>query len=1040
MFESFLGKQFSFPKAEEKILDFWQKNNIFHQSIENRKDAPSFSFYDGPPFATGLPHYGHFLAGTIKDAIARYKTMEGFCVLRRFGWDCHGLPVECEVEKEYGLKDSVAIMQFGIDRFNEACRSIVLRYAGEWQNKVLRMGRWVDFSQTWKTMDLSYMESVWWVFKEIYNKGLIYEGKKVLPFSTKLGTPLSNFEAGQNYKETDDPSVIVEFISDDDHHTVFLAWTTTPWTLISNMALTVHENLDYVKVKLQNSDKKYIIAQLALSRIFPENDFQILETFKGKVLAGKGYQPLFSYFADKKQSGAFRVIINDFVAADEGTGIVHTAPAFGEVDYYASEKAKIPVVCPVDREGKFMSSVSNYEGVFVKDADKAIIKDLKEKGHLFSLSRIRHRYPFCWRTDTPLIYKAVETWFLSVESIKKQIIAANDSIYWMPEHIKHGRFGKWLEGARDWAISRNRYWGTPIPIWKSEDGEIKVIGSIKELEELVGQPITDLHRHFIDQLTFSENGKIFKRIDEVFDCWFDAGSMPYASFHYPFENKEIAEKAFPADFIAEGVDQTRGWFYTLTVIGTALFGKSAFKNVIVNGIVLAEDGNKMSKRLKNYPDPEHIINKYGADALRFYMLSSPIVRGEDLNFSEKGPESILRKILIPLWNAYSFFRTYAQIYKWQASEASEKLQQSIDLWIVSELNEAADGVRKAMQKYDLSKVGEICFAFTDSLTNWYIRRSRRRFWADDDSLDRREAFSALYFVLKEFSKIIAPFMPFIAEMIYEGLKTVAMPQSVHLCDFPRSNSSDIDYALINGMSVLRRMVATGHSLRKEHHFKVRQPLPAVLFVYSGTEMIREFIKIEKYLIADELNVKDVIFLEKDPDFVQTQIKPNFRVLGKKAGALMKGAQEVIKNLTKDQKIILMQGESLLIQVEGKELLLEQADIEIIREVSEDHIASVDGEIMTILDTRLNKDLLDEGISRELVNKMNTMRRNAGLEVCDKIIVTITALPILIDVMAVYGAYIQEEVLANAINISQEPFEGDTWDINGYEMTIAIEKN
>ncbi|MFQ5729541.1 MAG: isoleucine--tRNA ligase, partial [Waddliaceae bacterium] len=742
MFEEI--KKETHDKREREILQFWSEEKIFDRSVQERKKSPHFAFYDGPPFATGLPHYGHFLAGTIKDVVLRYKTMKGFYVPRRFGWDCHGLPVEYEVEKARGLSGAKSIEDFGINKFNEACRDIVLRYSEEWKEQVERMGRWVDFNQTYRTMDPTFMESVWWVFKQLYDKGLVYRGHKVMPFSAKLGTPLSNFEAGENYKDVDDPSLTIRFPLLDDGNTELLAWTTTPWTLISNLAIMAGPDVDYVKVKDLSNGKHYILAKECLSTYYKsEEEYEILSQFKGKELEGKRYQPLFDYFADRAESGAFRVIMEEAVDLEEGTGLVHSAPAFGEQDFFACQKEGIELVCPVDNNGQFTQEIPEYAGKFVKDADKEIIKRLKTMHRVVHHGTCRHRYPFCWRSDTPLIYKAVSTWFVAVEKIKESMSAINNQTHWTPEHLKHGRFGKWLEGARDWSISRNRYWGTPIPLWMAEDGEIAVIGSIKELEEATGTEVKDLHRHFIDDLPFTRNGKQFRRIPEVFDCWFESGSMPYAQNHYPFENRELFEEIFPADFIAEGLDQTRGWFYTLTVLSTALFNKPAFKNVVVNGIVLAADGTKMSKRLQNYPDPMEVVRKYGADAIRLYMMHSGAVLADDLRFQEHGVEPVLRQILIPLWNAYSFFITYARIYNWKPSEKYPKPKAGIDRWMLSMLNKLIQQVENGMDNYNLSLAVEPFVGFIDQLTNWYIRRNRRRFWADEATQDRDEAFATL---------------------------------------------------------------------------------------------------------------------------------------------------------------------------------------------------------------------------------------------------------------------------------------------------------
>lgn len=1027
----------SFDERERRILAFWKKQGIFERSVEERQDSPLFSFYDGPPFATGLPHYGHFLAGTIKDVVLRYKTMKGFCVPRRFGWDCHGLPIENEIEKAQKLTGAASIEEFGIANFNEECRKIVLRYTEEWKELVSRMGRWVDFSRTYRTMDLPFMESVWWVFKQLHEKGLVYEGFKVMPFSAKLGTPLSNFEAGENYKEVDDPSLTVSLKLVDEPDTHLMIWTTTPWTLVSNLAVMVGPNIDYVKAKHKATDQYYYIAESRLPTYDKEGtDYEVVERLKGKNLEGKRYQPLFGYFSDHKDQGAFCVILDDGVSTEDGTGLVHCAPAFGEADFYACQRAGIELVCPVDANGRFTNEVPEYLGLFVKDADKDIIKRLKGQNSIILAATIHHRYPFCWRSDTPLIYKALRTWFVAVEKIKPGLLKSNDEIHWTPDNLKQGRFGKWLEGARDWAISRNRYWGTPIPIWRAEDGEIHVLGNIAELEELTGTKITDLHRHFIDDLTFVRNGKTFKRIPEVFDCWFESGSMPYAQNHYPFENKDEFEKSFPADFIGEGLDQTRGWFYTLTILSTALFNRPAFKNVIVNGIVLAEDGAKMSKRLRNYPDPSIVIQKFGADAVRLYLMNSPAVKADDLCFKESGVELILRQVLLPLWNAYSFLNTYARIYDWKPKAVPTKPKAVIDQWILSLLNKLAKDVEFGMDNYDLSHAIEPFITFVDQMTNWYIRRSRRRFWEEKPSQDRDEAFATLYHVLVELVKIAAAYVPFISDAIYQNLRHDAMPESVHLCDFPKYQAEMRDEALEEAMAAVQITVSLGHSLRKEHKFKVRQPLPAA-HIASGDERILEFLKDQQHLIADELNVKEVILGSDETKFVSLKAKPNFRVLGKKVGKLMRNAQVAIDAFGHEQLTTLLAGGTVDMHIEGETIVLTPEDVAVERQVREGLIAANQGVITIALDTLLTEDLLIEGLAREVVNKINTMRREGGFDVTDRIRVKIESGDRVSKCFDMFGLMINNEVLAIAVEFG--PNEGTAWDLNGEQAKIAIMK-
>ncbi len=1016
-----------FPRREERVLALWNKGKIFEKSVE--KGGEVFSFYDGPPFATGLPHYGHLLAGTIKDVVPRYKTMKGYRVPRRFGWDCHGLPVENEIEKTKELSGAGAIEAFGIDKFNEECRAIVLRYTGEWKKTVERMGRWVDFGHVYRTMDLTFMESVWWAFKELFDRGLVYEGFKVMPFSMKLGTPLSNFEANLNYQEVDDPSLVVAFEVGGEKDTFFLAWTTTPWTLPSNLALMVGPEIDYVKVR--EKGRLYYLAAERVKAHFKE-EVEVVERCKGRDLVDKRYKPLFPFFADR---AGFRVIGEDAVSTEEGTGIVHCAPAFGELDFFACKREGIELVCPVDNNGRFTGEVPPWKGVLVKDADKEIAKELKGRGLLFYQGTIRHRYPFCWRSDTPLIYKAVASWFVAVEKFKDQILEANEAIYWMPEHIKYGRFGKWLENARDWAISRNRYWGTPIPLWRSEKGDLAVIGSIAELEKLTGQKITDLHRHHIDQLTFTKNGQTFKRIPEVFDCWFESGSMPYAQNHYPFENKKMFEATFPADFIAEGIDQTRAWFYTLNVLSAALFKKPAFKNVVVNGIVLAEDGNKMSKRLRNYPDPEIVIQKYGADAIRLYLLGSPAVRAEDLRFSEKGVEHVLRQVLIPFWNSFVFLSTYAKIYHWKPSEA-KKPTALIDRWIVSLTQKLVHDVEKGMASYDLNRAVEPLVGFIDQLTNWYIRRCRSRFWADEDTPDRREAFQTLYDVLVTASKVAAPFIPFLSEAIYQELKTGQMPESVHLCDFPFYREKERDEELEKEVEAAQAAVSLGHALRKEHKLKVRQPLAKAHLITSNQELLRSLEK-QRQLIADELNVKEIELHSDEAKFVQWLAKPNFPVLGKKIGKLIPLAQKAMQNFERKQIQALAAGKTLKVEIGGEAVELEPGDVQIERKVKEGIAAGNEGDLTVALDTALNEALLEEGLARELVNKINTMRRELDFSVTDRIRILMQTTPRVEACFQHYRDYITHEVLA--VEVKFGPCQGTPWDLNGEETTISIER-
>jgi isoleucyl-tRNA synthetase len=817
-----------------------------------------------------------------------------------------------------------------------------------------------------------------------------------------------------------------------------MIWTTTPWTLVSNLAVMAGPDIDYVKVKHKANGQMYYMAAARLPVYDKEGtDYEIIERLKGKDLEGKRYLPLFDYFSERSKLGAFRVIMDEGVSTEDGTGLVHCAPAFGEADFYACQRAGIELVCPVDGNGRFTKEIPEYTGLFVKDADKDIIKRLKAQHSVILAATLHHRYPFCWRSDTPLIYKALKTWFVAVEKIKPALLKSNEEVHWTPENLKHGRFGKWLEGARDWAISRNRYWGTPIPIWRAEDGEIYVVGSIAELEELTGAKITDLHRHYIDDLTFEKNGKTFKRISEVFDCWFESGSMPYAQNHYPFENQDLFEKGFPADFIGEGLDQTRGWFYTLTILSTALFNKPAFKNVIVNGIVLAEDGTKMSKRLRNYPDPSLVVQRFGADAVRLYMMHSPAVKADDLCFAESGVELVLRQVLLPLWNAYSFLTTYARIYDWKPKTVPAKPNAVIDQWILSLLNKLIKEVEFGMDNYDLNHSVEPFITFVDQLTNWYIRRSRRRFWDEKASVDRDEAFATLYHVLIELVKIAAPYIPFLSDAIYRNLRHDGMPDSVHLCDFPPYRQDMRDENLEEAMAAVQTTVSLGHALRKEYKHKVRQPLPAA-HIASEDARILHFLEDQQHLIADELNVKNVVLGSDESKFVSLKAKPNFRVLGKKVGKLMRSVQQEIDAFGQEQLTALLNGENVELKVEGETITLTPEDVAVERLVREGLVAANEDKITIALDTALTDDLLLEGLAREVVNKINTMRRESGFDVTDRIHVTVDSTPRVRECFDKFGTLINGEVLA--LSVDFKPCEGTAWDLNGEQATIALRKD
>ncbi len=977
-----------FPKMEQAVAEFWQRRRIFELSLQQRRGGKTFVFYDGPPFATGRPHYGHLLAGTIKDVIPRYQAMRGFYVERRFGWDCHGLPVEYEVEQELQVSGKRQIEALGIAEFNERCRAIVLRYTSEWREIVTRMGRWVDFDNDYKTMDPNYMESIWWVFKTLWDKELIYEGNKILPYCSRCTTPLSNFETNQGYRDTQDPSVTVRMRLVDDPHTWLLVWTTTPWTLPSNMAVAVGRGISYVRVR--EGDTNYILARKRVPVYFRENDASVrIDPVDVHELVGLGYRPLFPYFADHAAAGAFKVVEADFVGDDDGTGLVHMAPGFGEDDYRIGRELNIPSVCPVDEEGRFTDAVSDYAGREVKSTDGDIMRRLKKEGFLVHQSTLVHSYPHCWRCDQPLIYRAVSTWFMKVEVLRERLTVLNSRVHWMPEHLRDGRFGKWLEQARDWAISRNRYWGTPLPLWRSGDGaEAVCVGSIAELEKLGGKKVRDLHKHHVDNIEIpSAQGRgPLRRVPEVLDCWFESGAMPYAQNHYPFENKQWFENHFPADFVAEGLDQTRGWFYTLAVLSAALFERPAYRHVVVNGLVLAEDGRKMSKRLRNYPDPKELLDRYGADAIRLYMMHSPVVRAENLRFSEKGVRDIMRHILLPLWNACSFFATYAAIDGWNPSKYRETTAESenvLDRWICGALAGLTAEVTAAMDNYDLQRAVRPFVGFIDDLTNWYIRRSRRRFWKSRNDADKNAAYETLYHVLKQLSKIGAPFLPFFSEAMYQGLRENADPESVHLCDYPEDNDEVRDRELDRHMHAVMKVVKMGRLLRSEHNLKVRQPLKH-LHVVTRDDALLAGLRELSDLITDELNVKKVFFRCDEKGLAAFSVKPDFRRLGPRLGAQVRQAAKVMEEIPQAAIEKLLAGSTVSVTVGGRKVELTSADVVIEHRPAPNVVVAVDNGLVVALHTLVDAELAAEGLAREFVHHVQNLRKSLRFEVTQRI--------------------------------------------------------
>jgi isoleucyl-tRNA synthetase len=842
------------PQIEEKILKFWDKKRVFKKSITQRKGSRFFSFYDGPPFASGPPHYGHILATTIKDAVLRYFTMRGYRVERRVGWDCHGLPVENLIEKELGIKNKRDIEKLGIAKFNQACQASVFRCVKDWEATLKRVGRWADYSHAYATMDKEYTESVWWVFKQLYDANLIYSDFRVLPYCPRCGTPLSNFELNQPgaYRDVEDQSIYLKFPIKGEKGSFFLVWTTTPWTLPANTALAVGEKINYVKIRV--GDEQYILAKERLS-VLDDKKYEIENEFLGGALVGREYEPLFEIKLDKP---GWRVVAADFVTTADGTGIVHIAPAFGEDDMNLGKKEDLPLVVTVDLEGKIKKDLGiPGEGKFVKAADEDIKTDLKKRKFLFKEEKITHAYPHCWRCDSPLLYYPLNSWFVAVSQFKEALVANNGQINWNPAHLKEGRFGKWLEGTRDWAISRNRFWGAPLPVWTCQKcGQIRVVGSIKEL----GKKISNLHRPYIDRVVFkcSRCDDEMHRVEEVFDCWFESGAMPYAQWHYPFENKKLVEETFPADFIAEGIDQTRGWFYTLHVLAAALTlhdiglgqHQPAFRNAIVNGLILAEDGKKLSKKLRNYTPPEDIFAKYGADTLRYFLLTSTPI-GDDYIISDRRIEETYRRTIATFWHIFSFYKTYTE-RKFKPRKNFEP-KNILDRWILSRLNNLTQEIIAAMNSYDLTNGARPLDPFIDDLSNWYVRRSRRRLQKPQNVAEKNEAVQTLYLVLLHLAQLAAPFMPFLTDEIYLWLRKPSMPESVHLCDFPKVNKNLIDEELEKDMISTRAIVAEALAERAAKGIKVRQPL--------GQLKVRT-LKIKENLlelIKDEVNVKKIVF-------------------------------------------------------------------------------------------------------------------------------------------------------------------------------------
>ena len=1040
----------NFVEREKKTEKFWEDNQVFEKSMKEREGSPMYTFYDGPPTANGKPHIGHVLTRVIKDMIPRYRTMKGYEVPRKAGWDTHGLPVELEVERKLGLNGKEQIEQYGMEPFIKQCKESVWKYKGMWEDFSGTVGFWADMEHPYVTYENSFIESEWWALKEIWKKGLLYKGFKIVPYCPRCGTPLSSQEVAQGYKTVKERSAIVRFkVKGDDAY--FLAWTTTPWTLPSNVALCVNPDENYCKVKAADGYTYYIAAALldtVLGRLAKEDEpaYEVLENFKGKDLEYREYEPLFACAGEeaaKQKKKAHYITCDHYVTMSDGTGIVHIAPAFGEDDNRIGREYGLPFVQFVDGKGD-MTKETPYEGTFVKKADPLVIKDLDSEGKLYDAPKFEHDYPHCWRCDTPLIYYARESWFIKMTAVKEDLLRNNNTINWIPESIGKRRFGDWLENVQDWGLSRNRYWGTPLNVWICNDcGEQHAIGSIEELKSMSDNCPEDieLHRPYIDEVTVKcpHCGKTMHRVPEVIDCWFDSGSMPFAQHHYPFENKELFEKQFPAQFISEAVDQTRGWFYSLLAISTLLFNKAPYENVIVLGHVQDENGQKMSKSKGNAVDPFDALDTYGADAIRwyFYINSAPWLPNR---FHGKAVSEYSRKFMGTLWNTYAFFVLYANIDSFDASKYRleyEKLS-VMDKWLLSRLNSTIKEVDEDLFNYRITEAARTLQSFVDDMSNWYVRRSRERFWAKGMEQDKISAYMTLYTALVEFCKAAAPMIPFMTEDIYRNLvcsvdKTA--PESIHLCDYPRIHEEWIDRELEDNMEHLLEIVVMGRACRNTANMKNRQPISRmyVKSCWSLTDFYKE-------IIQDELNIKEVVFTDEISEFITYSFKPQLKTVGPKFGKLLNGIRTALSSVDGNEAMreIKSSGQ-LVLNIEGTSVILLQEDLLIETAQMEGYYSETDNGVTVVLDTNLTPELVEEGFVREIISKIQTVRKEAGFEVMDKICVYVKDNQVIRGIVEKHGNQIASEVLAEEIITDRtEGFEKE-WNINTEKVTLAVKR-
>ncbi|KAI0302614.1 isoleucine-tRNA ligase [Russula brevipes] len=999
-----ISAAFSFPEEEEKVLKFWRGIDAFQTSLKLSQGRPVYSFYDGPPFATGLPHYGHLLAGTIKDIVTRHAHVSGFHVPRRFGWDTHGVPVEHEIDKKLGITSRADVLAMGIDKYNAECRAIVMRYSSEWRATVERMGRWIDFDNDYKTLNLSFMESVWWAFKQLFDRGLVYRGLKVMPYSTGLLTPLSNFEAGQNYKEVNDPAVTVAFPLVDDPKTSLLAWTTTPWTLPSNLALCVHPDLTYIKIYDEERGENYILLESRLVALYKDPKkakFKKVGQFKGEDLRSWRYTPMFEYFTEKYEDRAFRVLVDTYVTDKDGTGIVHQAPGFGEDDHrialaYEVISADEMPPCPIDDAGRFTSEVPDFVGQYVKDADKEILKVLKAKGRLVRHDQERHQYPFCWRSNTPIIYRAFPVWNVRVSHLVDDLVKNNSETRWVPQNVGENRFGNWLANARDWSISRNRYWGTPIPLWVSEDfEEVIAVGSVTELEELSGvKGITDLHSDKIDHITIpSQEGKgILKRIPEVFDCWFESGSMPYAQIHYPFENKELFESTFPANFISEGIDQTRGWFYTLLVLSTHLFGRAPWQNLIVTGLVLA------AKSLKNYPDPTLILDRYGADATRMFLVNSPIVRGDNLRFREEGVREVISRVLLPWLNSFRFFLGQVALLKKAAGhefryDAHVPVSNNVmDRWILARCQSLIKLVKEEMAAYRLYTIIPRLLDLIDELTNWYIRFNRRRLKGEDGLEETVIALNTLFETLFTLCRTMSSYTPFLTENIYQSLRayipedlSAGDTRSVHFLLFPDVKEEYFDPTIERQVNRMQTVIELTRNIRERNNLSLKTPLKELLVFHPEKGYLEDVRSLQRY-IQSELNVRDVVVTSEETTAgVRYRAVADWAVLGRKLRSNLGKVKSALPGLTSDD--VRSYTQTGRVTVAGIELVEGDLVVQRYIEVPEgegSYATHTDNNVVVRLDIQVHPELAREWLARELISRVQKLRKKAGLQATDDV--------------------------------------------------------